>query len=174
MPLTAKHLKLRKGLNAMLESAETFENPRSNCCVSPKKFLLHGFKAWKHTVTKSDKTQRNKTNKPQKHDWLFSHSQTPGLQGSISDSKGQGAMDWTSGESSKMISSPVREFLYPEAPGCHSSPSTELLWWVKFHTGLRGEIRKRETWSYLDFKPQCWQHILLWEILPYFPDLKNI
>lgn len=44
MPLTAKHLKLRKGLNAMLESAETFENPRSNCCVSPKKFLLHGFK----------------------------------------------------------------------------------------------------------------------------------
>lgn len=37
-----------------------------------------------------------------------------------------------------MISSPGREFLQPQAPSCHSPPSTEPLSWVKFHTGSRG------------------------------------
>lgn len=55
------------------QSVETFENPRSNSRVSPK-FLLHGLRHEKNKVMGFDKTQRNKTNKPQSLDWLFSRS----------------------------------------------------------------------------------------------------
>lgn len=65
----------------------------------------------KKTDMEFDKTQRNKTNKPQRHDQLFSHSQAPGPQGSNSSFQGQGATDWTSVLSNKMISSHGTKFL---------------------------------------------------------------